>query len=247
MAKDYFSGHSRLYASFRPTYPEDLYTFIFDHVAQKDTAWDCATGNGQVATYLANYFDRVFATDISTQQLEQAPAHDGIVYAVSTAEKTLFPDNQFDLITVGQALHWFERDIFYQEVKRVAKPGGILAVWGYANLAVSPEIDVHLQHFYQNTIGPYWDDARRLVETEYKTIAFPFEEIPAPTFAIRVAWSLEHLSGYLETWSATQKYIRENQQNPVPDLIETLRALWPDNIQQTVSFPVFLRLGRVVK
>jgi SAM-dependent methyltransferase len=247
MPKDYFSGHSRVYATFRPTYPEDLYSFIFQHVPQKDTAWDCATGNGQVASYLAEYFDRVFATDISAQQLEQAPAHEGVVYAVSPAEHTLFPDNQFDLITVGQALHWFDRNAFYTEVKRVAKPGAILAVWGYATMSVTPEIDGLLLHFYNNIVGPYWDDARRLVEQQYKTIEFPFEEIPAPAFAIRVAWSLEHLAGYLESWSATQKYMREKGVNPVPDLIKTLAPLWPDDLQHTVSFPVFVRLGRVVK
>lgn len=245
--KDYFSGHSQLYASFRPTYPEDLYAFIFRHVTTKDTAWDCATGNGQVASYLANYFDKVYATDISLQQLQQAPAHESITYAISPAETTAFPDNHFDLITVGQALHWFNRDAFYNEVRRTAKPGALLAVWGYATLSVSPEIDAPLMHFYDHIVGPYWDEARALVDAQYTTIEFPFEEIPTPTFAIRVAWTLDHLAGYLESWSSTQKYIRQHGSSPVPALIKTLRPLWGEGIQHTVTFPVFLRLGRILK
>lgn len=245
--KDYFSGHSKLYASFRPTYPENLYDFIFTHTPQKDTAWDCATGNGQVARYLANYFDKVYATDISIQQLEQAPPHESITYTISPAEHTLFPDNHFNLITVGQALHWFNRPAFYNEVRRTAKPGAILAVWGYASLSVSPEIDQHLEHFYRNTVGPYWDEARTLVDNRYTTIEFPFEEIPTPPFTIRVSWTRNHLAGYLESWSATQKYIRTHNTNPVPGLMKTLHTAWPEGVQHTVSFPVFLRLGRITK
>lgn len=241
--KDYFSNHSKIYATFRPTYPEALYHFIFQHLKNKGTAWDCATGNGQVAQYLSKHFAHVYATDISQQQLDNAFPEDNIHYSVSPAEKTPFDHQQFDLITVAQALHWFNRDQFYTEVKRIGKPGSLLAVWGYALLYINPVIDEIILDFYTNTVGPYWDDARRLVEQEYKTVAFPFEEIIAPPFSIDVYWTLEHLTGYLESWSATQKFIKQNAINPVDAVAENLRKHWPTGETKMVSFPIFTRLG----
>jgi SAM-dependent methyltransferase len=241
--KDFFSGHSRIYATFRPVYPQDLYDFVFKHLEHRSSAWDCATGNGQVAQYLAKHFDKVYATDISSEQLANAYLTDNISYSVSPAERTPFDEHQFDLITVGQALHWFDRDAFYQEVRRVGKPGGLLAVWGYSILSVSPEIDPFLMNFYQNIVGPYWDSARKLVDDEYQTITFPFKEIPSPRFYIKVSWTLEHFAGYLETWSATQKFIQKNNTSPVPTLINDLQKYWRAGEEKTVSFPIFLRLG----
>src|SRR5690349_22528590 len=214
--KDLFSGHSGIYAAFRPTYPDALYQFIFSHLKDNQVAWDCATGNGQVAQYLSKHVKKVYATDLSQQQIDNAFAADNIEYSVSPAEKTPFLDHQFDLITVGQALHWFNREQFYKEVKRVGKPGALVAVWGYALLFIEPDIDEIITDFYTNIVGPHWDDARRLVENEYKTIAFPFEEIETPPFFIDVEWSLDHLTGYLESWSATQKYMKATNINPIP-------------------------------
>lgn len=243
MAKDYFSGHSKLYATFRPTYPDALYEFIFSHVKQFDVAWDCATGNGQVAQVLAKHFKQVFASDISSEQLKHAHQANNIVYRAEPAEHTSFTGNQFNLITVAQAIHWFNRANFFQEVARIAKPDAILAVWGYANCMVNPEIDKFFFHFYQNTVGPYWDKARVLIEEHYRTIVFPFEEIPAPPFQINVQWNLDQFAGYITTWSATQKYIQATGVDPVPEFIGQVKPYW--RLTMPVTFPVFLRLMRV--
>lgn len=243
--KDYFSKQANAYAAFRPTYPVALYEFIFQHLTEKRAAWDCATGNGQVARYLADHFEKVFATDISRQQLDQAIQQKNIIYSLSPAEKTPFPDNHFDLITVGQALHWFDRDRFYEEVKRVSKPGAILAVWGYALLYIEPAINKEIMNFYNDTVGLYWDDARKLVEEEYKTIAFPFEEITPPEFFITTTWTRAHLAGYLESWSATQEYIKAHGVNPVPAFLKGLGPRWEPESTKAIRFPVFLRVGRV--
>lgn len=243
MAKDYFSGHSKLYATFRPTYPEALYEFIFKHVKQFDTAWDCATGNGQVAHVLTKHFKQVFASDISSEQIKHAHQKKNIVYKVEPAEQTSFANNQFDLITVAQAMHWLQPEDFFHEVMRVAKPRAILAVWGYANCFVNSEIDKHFVHFYQHIVGPYWDKARVLIEQHYQPISFPFEEIPSPQFQIQVNWNLEQFAGYITTWSATQKYIQTNGVNPVPQFIERIKPYWKN--EMPVTFPIFLRLMRV--
>lgn len=241
--KDYFSGHSKLYATFRPTYPDALYSFLFRYVKNFDSVWDCATGNGQVAQVLAKRFKTVHASDISQQQLDQAVQGNNIIYSIQKAEQTTFPDNQFDLITVGQAMHWFDLEKFYAEVNRVAKKDAVLAVWGYAVCSVNTEIDKHFDHFYNHIVGPYWDNARRIVEEEYQNVSFPFKQIETPKFFIRVEWTLQEFTGYLSTWSATQKFIKEKNFDPVPEVTEVLRPLWEG--KKIVSFPVFMKLGTV--
>jgi ubiquinone/menaquinone biosynthesis C-methylase UbiE len=241
--KDYFSGHSKLYATFRPTYPENLYDFIFKQVKHFDRAWDCATGNGQVAQVLAKHFRHVEATDISQQQLDNAVQIKNIHYSQHSAEKTAFPGKHFDLITVGQALHWFDLTKFYQEVNRVAKKDALFAVWGYAVCSVNQHVDEHFNHFYNHVVGPYWDSARRMVEEEYQNLPFPFEQIATRKFSIEVEWTLEEFAGYLTTWSATQKFMRDKNYNPVPEVVKLIQPYWKG--RETVSFPVFLKLGRL--
>jgi hypothetical protein len=243
--KDYFSGHSSLYATFRPTYPSTLYDFIFSHLKNKSVAWDCATGNGQVAKYLALTFDQVFATDISQNQLNNATQQNNIVYSLSPAEKTNFKDHQFDLITVGQAMHWFKLDEFYKEVKRVGKKDSLLASWGYALCKINPAIDKLFLHFYHDVVGPYWDDARKLVEDEYRSISFPFKQIPSPEFQLDVEWTFDEFVGYLSTWSATQKYIKSNGNDPLLQFAEQLKLVWKPEEKYKVTFPLFLKLGQI--
>lgn len=243
--KDYFSTQAKVYATFRPTYPASLYQFLLQQVPVCEIAWDCATGNGQVASQLANHFEAVYATDISQRQLDHAIQKSNIFYSICPAEKTTFPAHQFDLITVGQALHWFDQDLFYKEVQRVGRPGGLLAVWGYALLNIEPTIDDNILHFYNHVVGPYWDSARRLLEEEYRTISFPFEEITTPGFFIAVEWNLHQLAGYLSSWSSTQKYRHQVGQDPVAPFIQQLAESWDPAVKKVVNFPVFCRAGKI--
>jgi SAM-dependent methyltransferase len=241
--KDLFSGHANVYASFRPEYPEALYQFIFKFVQGKNIAWDCGTGNGQVAKRLARSFTSVYATDISEKQLEQAKTAPNIFYSVAPAESTAFLPNTFDLITVAQALHWFNAEAFFTEAKRVAKPSCVLAIWGYGNIRINDILDPHIQNFYANVVGKYWDEARGHVETEYRNIAFPFETIDTPRFNIELTWGLRQLKGYLESWSATQRYIKELNENPVIEFSKTLEENWGKDELLPIRFPIFLKLG----
>jgi SAM-dependent methyltransferase len=244
MGKDLFSDHAKQYAAFRPTYPQALYDFIFSHVQNFDAAWDAGTGNGQVARDLSKRFEKVIATDISGKQLENAFQARNIFY-FQTGETVLFSMQKFDLICVAQAIHWFDREKFYGEVKRVGKPGAVVAVWGYGLFNSLPEIDSLIQNFYINTIGPYWDKERKLVDEEYKTITFPFSEIDTPNFSLAFEWTITELQGYLNTWSSVQKYLKENEINPVEKLIEQIRPVWGSE-KIEIKFPLFLRLGKMV-
>jgi ubiquinone/menaquinone biosynthesis C-methylase UbiE len=244
--KDNFSRQADIYARYRPQYPKELFDFILTHTTNKRTAWDCATGNGQSARVLAKYFDEVLATDISQKQIDQAERADNIHYSVQPADQTGFADDSFDLIVVSQALHWFATDKFYAEATRVARPSSLFAAWSYSLLFISPDIDRIIRSFYREIVGPYWDAERRYVDDEYQTILFPYEEIKAPVFNMNYYWTLPELEGYINTWSATQKYIVANNHNPVQALVEEIRPWWK-NEAMNVRFPLHTRIGRVKK
>jgi ubiquinone/menaquinone biosynthesis C-methylase UbiE len=242
MAKDYFSQQAGTYASFRPHYPAELYAYLFKKVKHFAKAWDCATGNGQVAHELAKHFTNVEATDISQQQLDNAVKASNIHYTLCQAEQTNFPDQSFDLITVGQALHWFDQAAFFKEVKRVGKPNAYLAVWGYAIISVDKEIDKLFYSYYEGTVGRYWDQARRHIENEYASFHFPFTEVDHQHFTLQLNWTVEHYLGYLRSWSATQKFINENGFDPLIDFGIELSQFWKHDELKTVQFPIFLKL-----
>jgi len=241
--KDLFSSTAKEYAVFRPTYPKELYEFIYKHVAHFDMAWDCGTGNGQVARDLSKRFNKIVATDISAKQIENAYTSSNISYLIA-AEEIDFPEKNFDLITVAQAIHWFDREKFYTEVKRVGKHEARLAVWGYGLLSINKDIDPVLQNFYKNNIGLYWDNERKLIDEHYDTISFPFEEIHVPEFKLSFEWTLDELGGYLSTWSSVQKFYTIHKINPVEGFIEKIRPSWNSD-RMTITFPLFLRLGKV--
>ena len=248
MAKDLFSIQAADYARYRPTYPSELIDYIIGFVPEKNLAWDCATGNGQAAVLLSPYFRQIIATDSSEKQLLQAVPAENITYLPGKAEQTNFADNGFDLITIAQAYHWFQFRDFAREAKRIGKPGGIIAVWGYNIPACNDDVLNRLiSHFYKEIIGPYWDAERKWVDDNYTSIPFPFQEIKTPAFAIKVNWSLQDLEGYFYTWSALQKYIAVNHSSPVDALITQIKPLWGNNEKREIIFPVHLRLGTINK
>ena len=247
MAKDLFSKHAATYAKWRPGYPAELIEYIVSAVRDRDTAWDCATGNGQAAVLLADHFRRVLATDLSNEQLQHAKPHPRISYSQSPAEKTEFPDDTFDLVTVAQAYHWLDQPAFCKEARRVCKPGAVVAVWTYhLPLAADEFISNHIWRFYKEVTGPYWDDARKDVDDQYRNVYFDFEEIPVDkAFAITSHWGIRDLEGYLNSWSATQQYIKTNNENPVDAFISELSKYWNDGRMMDFRSAIGLKMGRV--
>jgi ubiquinone/menaquinone biosynthesis C-methylase UbiE len=246
--KDLFSSHADIYARYRPRYPQQLYDFILAHVPKKNTALDCGTGNGQCAAVLADHFKEVNATDISEKQIVNAPGKSNLYYHVCAAEKLPFQDNYFDLVTCATAVHWFRLDDFFSEVKRVAKQGAIFACWAYNVFRTDqPALNEMIDDFYWKKIYEYWDPERRHVDAEYKTISFPFEEIPNPGFAAHLVWDWQHFEGYLNTWSAVQHYIRRNNLNPVSEFMQKIRTEFDRDIPLKMTFPIFMRIGIVKK
>lgn len=242
--KDNFSHQSDKYLLYRPNYPAELFSSLLAQVPNKEAAWDCGTGNGQIAVELANHFDEVYATDISARQIENAISKQNIIYGVLPAEATNFADDTFDLITVAQAIHWFDFDKFYIEVKRVAKPQGIIAVIGYGLIKTFDEADAIIADFYFNTLGIFWDAERKYIDENYLTIPFPFQEIETSQFSNELHWNFEHLIGYLSTWSAVKHYTKAKGENPISLIEEKLKQCW-GNETRKVRFDILLRVGKI--
>ncbi|MCX2739318.1 class I SAM-dependent methyltransferase [Pontibacter anaerobius] len=244
--KDNFSVQAAAYAAFRPHYPQELYDFLYSLPIPKDTAWDCATGNGQVAAVLAKVYKKVYASDISAAQLQHAPKLPNISYLTCPAESTPIPDKSIDLVTVAQAVHWFQFDKFNQEVRRMLRPHGWLAIWGYGLLQTDDEgLNNLIQQFYAHTLGPYWDAERRYIDEKYTSIPFPFKETTTPELNIAVDWTRQQFLGYLSSWSSVQHYLRQNGESPIPAFEGLLQNRWPSDKSIGLRFPVFMQLGQV--
>ncbi|TAH18577.1 MAG: class I SAM-dependent methyltransferase [Cytophagales bacterium] len=243
--KDNFSTQSDNYAKYRPTYPPDFFAYLSAIVPEKQLAWDCGTGNGQVAYELAKLFTQVYATDISQSQIDNALQADNIHFSVEPAEKTNFGDQLFNLIVVAQAIHWFDFEQFYKEVRRTAKKDALFCVVGYGRLHVSEQIDCLITDFYENIIGKYWDKERIYIDENYRTIPFPFDEIPTPNFVNTQHWTLEHLIGYLSTWSAVKHFVKQNGYNPIDKLQAEIQKIWDKETTKQINFPLLLRIGRI--
>lgn len=242
--KDNFSTQSDDYARFRPVYPQKLIDYLLGLSEKRGACWDCGTGNGQFAVALSEYFQDVRATDISEKQLANAISKPNIEYSKQPAEQTNFPDQYFDLITVAQAAHWFDHERFNAEVKRVLKPNGVIALFGYGLIQVDEELDPIIQDFYWNVTKPYWDPERNHIEEKYLTIPFPFNEIACyENFDIVKEMTLDQLTGYIGTWSAVQHFIKANGYHPVDKLKEVLHERWKDG-KRKITFPVFIRVGK---
>lgn len=239
---DHFSGHAAAYASARPRYPQDLYRFLAANCAVRQCAWDCATGNGQAAVALVEHFERVIATDASERQIAAADAVHGVDFRVAAAEASGLAAGSVDLVTVAQALHWFDIDAFFTEVRRVLKPAGVLAVWCYGVCNVQPEVDRLVQNLY-TALDPWWPPQRALVEAGYSTITLPFARIECPVFAMQVRWRADDMLAYLDTWSATQRCRRDTGADPLQEMTAPLRAAWGQD-ERTVSWPLYLQASR---
>ena len=244
---DHFGSVASEYADFRPRYPEALFDWLAAQAASHLLAWDCGCGNGQASVELAKRFSRVYATDISPDQIRLAEDCSRVEYVVASAEHSGLPKSCVDVITVAQALHWFNLPSFYDEVRRVGKPGALIAAWTYGTLVIDqPDANSVVQHFYRDVVGPFWPPERHHVETGYQTLEFPFASIATPRFTMTQYWTLSQLLGYFRSWSATARYKTVHQTDPTVALEKALRPAWGDAQQpRKICWPLSIRAARL--
>lgn len=243
---DHFTPVAGQYAAFRPSYPDALFDWLAHIAPQRQLAWDCGAGSGQATVALASRFTSVLGTDISAAQLAAATKLPNVEYRVAPAEASGLPDRSTDLVTIAQAMHWFDLPQFYAEVQRVLKPRGIIAAWGYNRLLVGQaEVQRIVDRFYEDTIGNYWPPERAHVESGYRDLPFPFARVEAPHFALYKDWTPDHLLGYLRSWSAVGRFKAANGYDPVGALEDEIAQHWPEARTYRVEWPLFMHVGRV--
>ena len=241
--KDHFSALSDGYAKYRPTYPAELFEFLASVASSNALAWDCATGSGQVAVALSDYFSNVIASDASSSQIDAATQHAGVEYRVAMAEQSGLTDSSVDLITVGQAFHWFNEALFMAEARRVLRPEGVLAIWCYELCEVNEECDVVVDRLYRDILAEYWSPERMMVEQGYSGVAMPGAPVPAPGFAMSFDWRVADMLGYLRSWSACKRYETQVGSDPVEEISAELRSAWGDGVRR-VAWPLAIKVSR---
>lgn len=241
-----FSISSDQYAKHRPQYPEELFVFLSEICEQHDRVWDCATGNGQAAISCSKYFSQVEATDLSAEQIQHCIVHPKVTYSVCPAEHTPFDNHSFDLIIVALAIHWFNQEQFFQEVERVLKPNGVLAIWGYGFLEIEHKIDKIIAEDFLKPIDKFWASGNRQVMAGYRDLTLLFDAIPIPqNYVMRVNWNLQQLLAYFRTWSAVKRYSTELGHDPVDKLEMKLKTVWNESDKtKLVQMPLFIKASR---
>jgi SAM-dependent methyltransferase len=253
--EDHFSGISGKYNCYRPKYPAALFEYLASLTSGHDLAWDCATGKCQAAVALIPHFRSVVATDASRLQITetdrgQDPERDPrnhIGRIMALAERVPLRSGSADLVTVAQALHWLRLPMFYEEVRRVVRPGGIIAVWCYEPHTVGAKVDAVVGRLCREVLGAFWPPQRKFVDDRYLSLPFPFHELEAPQFEIRERWDLAPFLGYLGTWSAAELHQEQTGRDSIDEVRADLEAAWGDpESKREVFWPIHLRVGRVV-
>ena len=244
--KDHFSQVSEAYSAFRPDYPGELFRWLAQLSDRREAALDCGCGTGQAAVALAPYFSRVYAVDPSAQQIARATGRDRVTYLVAPAEATGLPAASQDLIIAAQALHWFDFEAFYAEVRRLARAGAHFAAFTYGLVTVNAEVDVVIGRLYHDLLGGYWPPERRHVDEGYRSLPFPFREISPPRFTMEASWQFDHLLGYLGTWSAVKQYGARTGADPLQAIRAELLDAWGGSGEtRCVSWPLIIRVGLI--
>jgi SAM-dependent methyltransferase len=242
--KDHFSGHAASYAQARPSYPDALFAWLASRCPRRAVAWDAGCGNGQASVALAQHFDAVYATDPSEQQIAAARPHPRVRYGVEAAEACSLPDAHADLVTVAQALHWFDADRFHAQAARVLRAEGLFAAWTYERCTVKPAVDAVFERLYTDTLAAWWPPERRHVEAGYRTLPFPYDEVAAPHFELRCDWTLAQYLAYLRSWSACQRKLAAEGVDAVLDLAVHFASAWGDpQTVHPVRWKLTLRAG----
>lgn len=245
-SQNWFAQDGQAYAQFRPEYPPELAAFLASLSPTTHLAVDVGCGNGQLTRQLAEHFTRVIGLDPSADQLAHAAVRENLSYLQAPAEALSLPEHCASLITAAQAAHWFGLPAFYAEVRRVAAPGAVVALVSYGVLHLEGALGERFARFYAEEIGPFWPAERRLVDSGYATLDFPFEPIALPDMQIRLDWNLPQFLGYLSTWSAVRRARQEGQEELLQRFAEDLAPLWGDaGRTHEIRWPINGRIGRV--
>ncbi|MBD7976174.1 class I SAM-dependent methyltransferase [Serpens gallinarum] len=244
--KNWFEQGGQAYARFRPEYPPELAAYLASVAPDRRLAVDVGCGNGQLTKHLAAHFSTVVGLDPSGDQITHAVPQENVSYDSAPAEALPLPGRCASLITAAQAAHWFDLPKFYSEARRVAVPNAILALISYGVLCLGGPLGARFEQFYCHEIGPYWPAERKLVDSGYATLDFPFTELEGPSIAIHLEWCLEEFLGYVSTWSAVRSAKESGREEVLHRFATDLAELWGDRaIRHSITWPINMRIGQL--
>ncbi|GAB4855697.1 hypothetical protein Ancab_024339 [Ancistrocladus abbreviatus] len=256
-----FDKQADLYLDGRPDYPKEWYSWLAARSLHRSLAWDAGTGNGQAAVAVAEHYKQVIATDVSEAQLGRAIPHPHVRYlhqTLSMSEDDLINmiggKNSVDLVTVAQAVHWFDLSSFYSIVTRLLrKPGGVIAVWGYNTIVVSPTFDPVMKRFEETTL-PYWHSGIKHIFDGYKTLPFPFESVGLGSegeplsLDIPKELSFEGLLRMLRSWSAVTTAKEEGVDLLSERVVKEFENAWGGSkLVRSVAYKAFMHTTDLYK
>lgn len=233
------------YSKFRPSYSREIYSLIYQFHSQNGGeyiyALDVGCGTGQVTVEIAKKFTQVYGFDTLAEQINHATARDNIVYHVGPGEDlSKFSDHCLDLITVGTAFHWFDHAKFFDEAKRVLKPNGTLAVFGYYFPVIKNETKANdtVKSVTYGIFDKYANTNVRFMQNMYRDIKFPFElqkwyitpksedvtNISEPTQGslMEATMTIERFGHYIKTASAYLNYMDDEKNKGKGDPVDLM-------------------------
>lgn len=125
-----FDKKGEIYSKARPSYPDELFIYLKDQnlISKSTVAADIGSGTGIFTEKLCPYVSRVFAVEPNDDMRSVAEgkyaAYENIVSVNGSAEDTKLNEKGVDFIAVAQAFHWFDRQTFKAECRRILKENG---------------------------------------------------------------------------------------------------------------------------
>jgi SAM-dependent methyltransferase len=232
-----FAGKAERYRKHRIDYPGPVMAAAFAAITARpeDVAADLGSGTGMLTRWLLERGQTVFAVEPEPsmrQAAEQALGGrhgDRFVSVAGTAERTTLPDASTDLVTAGNAFHYFDPTLSRREVDRILRPGGrVLLVWH--DLASAPNAfmkaySAFLERFAPPALRMVHDAARGSGSMEAFVGQSPFHDEDAGDHAFPLTW--QGLEGrFLSTSLAPSDADPRH-----PQILAALRALFDEHEQ----------------
>jgi SAM-dependent methyltransferase len=231
---DRFTGRVESYRRFRPTYPPAIVDLLRRECALNSgsTIADIAAGTGILTELLLAEGFTVTAIEPNEEMRAACaalkPQYPKLKILAGTAEATGLPNHSIDLITVAQAMHWFDLDKTRAEFVRILRPGGWCAILynhrrrsgdafhdGYEQLLINYGVDyreVQRQHIPEEKIAAFFapSEMKRVVVLNPQT--FDFEALEGRILSSSYMPQSGH-PRFEAMRAATERLFSENERN----------------------------------
>ena len=134
MNEERFTGKADIYNKYRPSYPKELFDYLYSQVGftRDSVIADIGAGTGKFSRLLLERGSKVYCVEPNEDMRQTAEKDlsefENFISVNANASNTKLQNNSVDFVTVAQAFHWFDRELFKSECQRILKPGGKIAI-----------------------------------------------------------------------------------------------------------------------